>query len=131
MSELLLIYTGYCLAAASGAATGSSDGVGFMPFQDNYWLWKTIGFAGIATFGTRFVVQWLYSEKHKESRVPTIFWWQSLVGTVLCLAYFLRQQDSVGIAGYLLNVIPYSRNLVLVYRKKRELREAAEGDATA
>ena len=44
---------------------------------------------------------------------------------MLCLAYFLRQQDSVGVAGYLLNVIPYSRNLVLVYRKKRLEREAA------
>lgn len=130
MSELLLIYTAYCLAAISGAtAPAPPDGDGFMPFQHNYWLWKFVGFAGIATFGTRFVVQWLYSEKHKESRVPTIFWWQSLVGTVLCLAYFLRQQDSVGIAGYLLNVIPYSRNLVLVYRKKRQAQEAAEGDA--
>lgn len=131
MSELLLIYTAYCLAAVSGATTTTSDADGFMPFQNNYWLWKTIGFAGIGTFGTRFVVQWLYSEKHKESRVPTIFWWQSLVGTSLCLAYFLRQQDWVGIAGYVLNVIPYSRILVLVYRKKRQAQEAAGGDAKA
>ena len=127
MSELLLIYTAYSLAttAMPGAATLPVDPDGFMPFQQNYLLWKVIGFAGIGTFGTRFLVQWLYSEKHKESRVPTIFWWQSLIGTMLCLAYFLRQQDSVGVAGYLLNVIPYSRNLVLVYRKKRLEREAA------
>ena len=127
MSELLLIYTAYSLAttAMPGAATLPVDHDGFMPFQQNYLLWKVIGFAGIGTFGTRFLVQWLYSEKHKESRVPTIFWWQSLIGTMLCLAYFLRQQDSVGVAGYLLNVIPYSRNLVLVYRKKRLEREAA------
>ena len=118
MSELLLIYTTFCLAAATNS--GGNPLPGFMPFQDNYLLWKVIGFAGIGTFGTRFLVQWLYSEKHKESRVPVIFWWQSLVGTFLCLAYFLRQQDSVGVAGYLLNVIPYSRNLMLVYRKRRE-----------
>ena len=117
MSELLLIYMTFSLAA--GSATLPVDADGFMPFQHNYWLWKGIGFAGIATFGSRFLVQWIYSEKHKESRIPTIFWWQSLVGTFLCLAYFLRQQDSVGVAGYLLNVIPYTRNLVLVYRKKR------------
>ncbi len=67
-----------------------------------------------------FIVQWIYSEKHKESRIPVIFWWQSLFGTLLCLAYFLRQQDSVGIAGYVLNIIPYSRNLMLVYRKRRQ-----------
>src|SRR5438552_11059958 len=120
MSELRLIYTTYSL----GSVTFWNDPNGFMPFQNNYWLWKTIGFAGIGTFGTRFLVQWLYSEKHKESKVPPIFWWQSLIGTFLRLAYFLRQQDPVGVAGYCLNVIPYTRNLMLVYRKRRLEREA-------
>src|SRR5256885_15838444 len=122
MSELLLIYTAYVLAAPT---TFPMDHDGFMPFQEHYHLWKFIGFAGIGTFGTRFLVQWLYSEKHKESKIPPIFWWQSLIGTFLRLAYFLRQQDSVGIAGYLLNVIPYTRNLMLVYRKRREDSVAA------
>src|SRR5436190_23715625 len=110
MSELLLAYLALKLAIS-------------MPLQQHEVLWKCIRFAGIATFGTRFLVQWLYSEKHKESKIPPIFWWQSLVGTFLCLAYFLRQQDSVGVAGYCLNVIPYTRNLMLVYRKRREERE--------
>ena len=117
MSELLLAYA---MLRLFGVPMFPHDPDGFMPFQQHYILWKCIGFAGIATFGTRFLVQWLYSEKHGESKVPVIFWWQSLVGTFLCLAYFLRQQDSVGIAGYLLNVIPYTRNLMLVYRKRRE-----------
>ena len=128
MGELLLIYTAFALA--KGATTFPLDPDGFMPFQDNYLLWKVIGFAGIGTFGTRFLVQWLYSEKHKESKVPPIFWWQSLVGTFLCLAYFLRQQDSVGVAGYVLNVIPYTRNLMLVYRKRRLEREPIAPAAT-
>jgi lipid-A-disaccharide synthase-like uncharacterized protein len=101
------------------AATLPSDSGGFMPFQHNYWLWKCIGYAGVGVFGTRFLVQWLYSERHKESRIPPIFWWQSLIGTLLCLAYFLRQQDSVGILGYLFNIIPYVRNIMLVNRKKK------------
>lgn len=90
-----------------------------MPFQENYWLWKGIGFLGMTAFFTRFLVQWLYSEKHKESKIPEIFWWQSLFGAALMLLYSLRQQDSVYIIGYLFTVIPYSRNLVLMYRKKR------------
>jgi lipid-A-disaccharide synthase-like uncharacterized protein len=90
-----------------------------MPFQDNYVLWKVIGFTGILTFGSRFLVQWIYSEKHKESKVPPIFWWQSMVGAVLCLAYSLRQRESVFIAGYLFNLIPYIRNLMLIRSKKR------------
>lgn len=111
MTELLLIYTSWALFR--------------MPFQENDWLWRTVGFAGIGTFGTRFLVQWIYSERHKESRVPPIFWWQSLIGTFLCLAYFVRQHDPVGIAGYLLNVIPYTRNLMLIYSKKK--RDVAPG----
>ncbi|HEX4123639.1 MAG TPA: lipid-A-disaccharide synthase N-terminal domain-containing protein [Tepidisphaeraceae bacterium] len=96
-----------------------------MPFQNNYVLWKIIGFTGILTFGSRFIVQWLYSEKHKESKIPPIFWWQSMIGTVLCLAYSLRQQESVFIAGYLFNLIPYIRNLMLIRSKKRSDRESA------
>jgi lipid-A-disaccharide synthase-like uncharacterized protein len=101
-----------------------------MPFQDNYFLWKTVGMAGTLTFFTRFVVQWLYSEKHKESKVPTIFWWQSLLGAVLMLLYSLRQQDSVYILGYVFTVIPYSRNLILVYRKRRQQTQSVVPGAT-
>ena len=91
-------------------------------------LWMLFGFAGIGIFGTRFVVQWLHSEKHKESRIPPIFWWQSLAGTVVCLVYFIHKREWVGVSGYILNVVPYSRNLVLVYRKKREAELAARAD---
>ncbi len=122
MGELLMMYTAVVLATAT---TLPVDPGGFMPFQHNYLLWKIIGYSGIAVFGSRFIVQWLYSERHKESRIPPIFWWQSLIGTLLCLAYFLRQQDSVGILGYLFNIIPYVRNIMLVQRKKKA--DAAAG----
>jgi lipid-A-disaccharide synthase-like uncharacterized protein len=89
-----------------------------MPFQENNILWKIIGYTGILIFGSRFLVQWLYSEKKRESRVPPIFWWQSLAGTLLCLAYALRQRDSVFMAGYIFNLIPYIRNIMLIRRKK-------------
>jgi lipid-A-disaccharide synthase-like uncharacterized protein len=125
MSELLLIYMAFVvIGQTSGGANPLPD---FMPFAQNRILWKCIGFSGIGVFGTRFLVQWVYSERHKESRIPVIFWWQSLIGTFLCLAYFLRQQDSVGIVGYLFNIVPYSRNLVLVYRKKRRERAGLAG----
>ena len=118
MGELLMVYVGYSLAA--GATTFPIDPDGFMPFQHHYLLWKAIGFAGLVTFQARWLVQWLHSEKHKESRVPLSFWWLSLVGSLLCLAYFLRQQDSVGVAGYIFSAVPYTRNLMLVYRKRRQ-----------
>jgi lipid-A-disaccharide synthase-like uncharacterized protein len=127
MSELLPLYMCYSLAAAT---TFPLDHDGFMPFQDNYHLWKVIGFAGLLTFQARWLVQWLYSEKHQESKVPIAFWYLSLIGSLLCLAYFLRQQDSVGIAGYLFSSVPYTRNLMLIYRKRRQ-ESAARGLALA
>lgn len=119
MGEFLSIYVVYTLAAAT---TFPLDHDGFMPFQQNYIFWKVIGFAGLGIFQARWIVQWLHSEKHKESRVPVAFWWLSLAGALLELAYFLRQQDSVGIAGYCVSAVPYTRNLMLIYGKRR--REA-------
>jgi len=118
MHELLFFYTAFTLALGK-ATTFPIDPDGFMPFQEHYHLWKAIGFIGLAMFQARWIVQWLHSEKHKESKVPLSFWYLSLVGSLLCLAYFLRQQDSVGIAGYLVSSVPYTRNLMLVYRKRR------------
>jgi lipid-A-disaccharide synthase-like uncharacterized protein len=121
MSDLFIVQRTIWIAAAAT----DNPLPGFMPFQDNYWLWKGVGYLGMALFFSRFFVQWLYSEKHKESKVPVIFWWQSLAGAFLMLMYSLRQQDSVYILGYLFTVIPYTRNLVLVYRKRREEAAAA------
>jgi lipid-A-disaccharide synthase-like uncharacterized protein len=91
-----------------------------MPLQDNYVFWKIVGFTGILTFGSRFIVQWIYSEKLGESRIPPAFWWQSLVASLLCLAYFLRQKDSVGILGYAVNIIPYVRNIMLINKQQKK-----------
>jgi lipid-A-disaccharide synthase-like uncharacterized protein len=129
MTELLMLYTCFSLAAAP--ATLPIDPQGFMPFQQNYWLWKIIGFGGLATFQARWIVQWLHSEKHRESRIPIAFWWLSLAGSLLELAYFLRQQDSVGVMGYCFSAVPYTRNLVLVYRKRRLEKEAADAGIAA
>ena len=119
MTIFLLVYTVHALGFMP--TTFPLDHDGFMPFQDNYWLWKIIGFAGLATFQMRWIVQWLHSEKHRESRMPVAFWWLSLIGSALELMYFLRQQDSVGVLGYCFSVVPYSRNLMLVYAAKRKI----------
>src|SRR5205823_1067794 len=98
MGEFLAIYSALSLVAFSQTPL-AADFDGFMPFQQNELLWKIIGFGGLGTFQARWVVQWLYSERHKESRIPVAFWWLSLAGALLELAYFLRQRDTVGISG--------------------------------
>jgi lipid-A-disaccharide synthase-like uncharacterized protein len=81
--------------------------------------WLIFGFCGNAAFFTRFLVQWIHSEKAGESKVPEFFWWQSIVGTIILLTYFIHRGDPVGMLGYIVNIIPYTRNLILVHRKKR------------
>lgn len=118
MGELVMFYALFCLA--TGPAVGDLPVSWFrMPFQENYWLWKGIGFGGLGVFQARWIVQWIHSERRRESVMPVSFWWLSLIGSLLELCYFLRQQDSVGIVGCL-NFFPYLRNLVLIYRKRRQ-----------
>jgi lipid-A-disaccharide synthase-like uncharacterized protein len=88
-----------------------------LPTTPAGWAWLILGFCGNLVFFTRFLIQWIYSEVHKESRVPTIFWWQSLLGSALLLVYAFHERELPFILGYIFNVVPYTRNLVLVYRK--------------
>lgn len=81
-------------------------------------VWKVIGWLGNAAFCSRFFIQWYVSEKRKQVVVPTLFWWLSLLGSLLFLAYSLRQHDSVFIFAYAFNWIPYIRNLMIHYRHK-------------
>ena len=80
-------------------------------------VWKVIGWLGNAAFFSRFLVQWYATEKKKQVVVPAAFWWLSLTGSLLLLAYALfYQQDSVFIFAYAFTWIPYIRNLVIQRR---------------
>jgi len=85
-------------------------------FQLDFWV--LFGFLGQALFTMRFVVQWIASEKKKESVIPVAFWYFSLGGGLILLTYAIRQMDPVFIAAYLLNPLIYFRNLYFIYKKK-------------
>jgi lipid-A-disaccharide synthase-like uncharacterized protein len=67
-------------------------------------LLEIIGWLGNAVFFTRFLVQWYATEKKKRVVVPTAFWWLSLAGSLLLLAYSLHKRDSVFIFAYALHL---------------------------
>lgn len=92
-----------------------------------------IGFAGQAMFFMRFFVQWLYSEKHRRSLIPTAFWYFSLGGAALLLTYAIIKRDPVFIVGQSTGFIIYTRNLVLIKREQKEkaLQEAKQSDNKA
>ena len=81
-------------------------------------LFLVIGFTGQGLFASRFIVQWLYSEKKGESSIPITFWYLSIFGGLGLLIYAIFRKDPVIITGQLFGIIIYVRNLVLVYRKK-------------
>lgn len=82
--------------------------------------WKVVGWLGNAVFFSRFVVQWYATEKKKRVVVPSAFWWLSLTGSLLLLAYALfYKHDSVFIFAYAFTWIPYIRNLIIHRRHKK------------
>lgn len=81
-------------------------------------LWLVVGFAGQLVFTGRFALQWLYSEYKKRSVIPVGFWYLSLVGSALLLAYAIYRQDPVFILGQSFGFVVYLRNLQLIARNK-------------
>lgn len=80
-------------------------------------FWKIVGWLGNLVFFSRFMVQWYATERHKRVVVPVAFWWLSLGGSLLLLAYALfYRRDSVFIFAYAFTWIPYIRNLIIHHR---------------
>lgn len=84
--------------------------------------WVIFGFAAQFAFFMRFVIQWIASERRGRSYVPVIFWYFSLLGGVMLFVYACKQQDPVFMAGQGLGCVIYIRNLVLIYRRERRIR---------
>ena len=81
--------------------------------------WVLLGFIAQAFFTARFAVQWLASERVGHSVIPIAFWWCSIGGGLLLLAYALYRRDPVFIAGQAFGVFVYVRNLYFVLRDRR------------
>lgn len=79
-------------------------------------IWLSIGFFGQSMFFMRWLVQWLASERHNESRMPIMFWYMSLGGGLITLAYAVYRKDPVFIAGQSVGAFVYLRNLMLLRR---------------
>ena len=77
-----------------------------------------LGMLGQVLFFSRFLVQWIASEKKGKSVVPLSFWYLSIGGGFLLLLYALWRKDPVITLGQLVGLFVYIRNLMLIYRHK-------------
>ena len=80
-------------------------------------LWLILGLGAQGMFSARFLVQWIVSEKRKQSTMPKLFWYLSLAGSTLLLVYAIHRRDPVFILGQSFGSMVYVRNLML-WRKE-------------
>jgi lipid-A-disaccharide synthase-like uncharacterized protein len=85
-------------------------------------IWLAVGFGAQVLFGSRFIIQWLASEKAGRSVIPVSFWYLSLGGGLLLLAYAIWRKDPVFILGQSTGALIYARNLYFIVRENKRLK---------
>jgi lipid-A-disaccharide synthase-like uncharacterized protein len=60
-----------------------------------------------------------HAERSRRSEFPPTFWWMSLAGSGLLLAYGLHRHDAVFVFGFLTSWAVPLRNLVLHHRQPK------------
>lgn len=100
----------------------------FRFFNITSWInlvWIGVGLFGQLAFSGRMVLQWIVSEKKRQSVITESFWWFSLFGGVLLFAYFVFRQDPVALLGQASGIVIYSRNIRLLYKQRARAARAA------
>jgi len=82
-------------------------------------IWVAIGLFGQAMFFMRFLIQWIVSEREKRSVIPIAFWYFSIAGAAILLAYAIYRMDPVFIIGQAGGFLIYGRNLWLIRRERQ------------
>jgi lipid-A-disaccharide synthase-like uncharacterized protein len=99
---------------------GNSSGSIFGLSSSIVALWLGIGFFGQVLFTGRMVVQWVASERKGKSVVPPLFWWMSLIGSLLLLAYFFWRRDPIGLLGQAFGSFIYVKNIMWIRNEFRQ-----------
>lgn len=95
---------------------------GFLGVADaTEFAWVMLGLGGQLLFTARFLAQWIASERARRSVVPVAFWWLSIGGGLILLAYAIWRADPVFILGQSMGVFIYARNLWLIHAEKRRV----------
>jgi lipid-A-disaccharide synthase-like uncharacterized protein len=81
-------------------------------------IWISVGYLGQAVFGIRFLIQWLRSEQAGHSVVPLAFWYVSVAGGLITLAYALHLQAWPLVLGQAMPLPIYIRNLYMIHRDR-------------
>lgn len=72
-----------------------------------------VGYIAQGLFSSRFIIQWISSEKAKKVVAPTLFWQISLIASFLLIIYSILIKDVSILLGQMLGYFIYIRNLRL------------------
>ncbi|MDT7043402.1 lipid-A-disaccharide synthase N-terminal domain-containing protein [Candidatus Nitronereus thalassa] len=84
-------------------------------------VWLGIGFFGQSLFFSRWIIQWISSERKAESQMPLAFWYMSLIGGLIVFAYAVHRRDPVFMVGQGIGSFVYLRNLMLIHGKGKRI----------
>lgn len=88
--------------------------------------WVTFGMVGQLVFMARFIVQWISSEKAGRSVMPASFWFLSIGGSAVLMAYAIHRRDPVFILGQSTGMFIYVRNIQLIMKERAADARSAE-----
>ena len=91
-------------------------------------LWKLVGFGGMFLFTSRWLVQVIASRKAGKPTLPRLFWYISIAGSALLLAYFVfGKNDAVGVMSNLFPLVLACYNLFLELSHSKKPTEPTTG----
>ncbi len=96
----------------------------FLSDSSAHVVWVVVGTLGATLFYSRFLVQWVASEREGRSVVPVSFWYLSSIGTIALLLYALAIRSPLGALSQCFNIVVYTRNLVHIARNRNALRQS-------
>ncbi len=90
------------------------DALGWMLDWSDAAFWLAFGLLGNATFASRFLVQWLASECSGENTIPRVFWYPSIMGSLVFLVHAIYLENIVLPFAHPPRMTTYLRDLALI-----------------
>lgn len=85
--------------------------------------WVLFGLFGQFIFFSRVLLQWIASERKKAIVIPINYWRLSILGAIMLFIYSIHRQDVVFIIAYVLNILIFSRSLVIHKNQKNREKD--------
>tara|TARA_B100001250_G_C19260291_1_gene554657 strand:+ start:102 stop:401 length:300 start_codon:yes stop_codon:yes gene_type:complete len=90
------------------------DILGLAGLNSNEMIWMLFGLFGQLVFFSRWVIQWIASERNSKSIIPIPFWWCSLIGGIITFIYACHIGSFPFILAQFIGIIVYLRNIYLI-----------------